>query len=53
MRNNLIIQRLREQGFNDKYINRFMVIYKASVIKNIPNPLYYTFVRMKNLTKNI
>lgn len=49
MRDSLIIQRLKEQGFSDKYIDEFMRIYKASLNGNIPNPLYYTFVKMKKI----
>lgn len=51
MRDSLIKQRLKEQGFNDKYIDEFMRIYKASVKADIPNPLYYTFVRIKKFDK--
>ena len=51
MRDSLIIERLKAQGFNKSYIDKFMNIYKASVIEKIPNPLYYTFVRMKKFDK--
>lgn len=51
MRDSFIIKRLKEQGFNDKYIDEFMRIYKASVNANIPNPLYYTFVKIKKFDK--
>ena len=35
----------------NKYIDEFMRIYKASVKADIPNPLYYTFVRIKKFDK--
>lgn len=53
MRDSLIKQRLKEQGFNDKYIDEFIRIYKASVIANIPNPLYYRLSELKNLTNRL
>lgn len=49
MKDSIIIERLKSQGFNKRYIDEFMNIYKVSVIENIPNPLYYTFIRMKKI----
>lgn len=36
------------QGFNNKYIERFIKIYKRSLKLNIPYPLFYTFMILKD-----
>lgn len=48
MTENDINKRLKELGFNNKYIDKFMIIYKRCMKLNIPYPFFYAFISLKN-----
>lgn len=48
MTENDIKKSLIAQGFSNKYIERFINIYKRSLNLNIPYPLFYTFMKLKD-----